>query len=71
MSDNFDAGYNIWVLETDHGLHFSVSHCGLPRCELSLECLQGKHLLSLLVGDLVNDTEAALSEGFEDPETFN
>ena len=39
MANNLKAGDNIRVLEAYHSLYFSVSHRGLPRCELALESL--------------------------------
>ena len=67
---HFKALNYIRMLQPDHGLNLGVSHRRLPGRELALKGLQRVYFLSLLVGDLIDDTEAALAERFQHPESF-
>ena len=71
MANNLKAGDYVWMFEANHSFDFSVSHRSLPRCELSFEGLQSVDLLGFFVSDLINHAKTALTERFEDAESFD
>ena len=65
------ATHDVCVLQPNHSFHFCIAHGRFPGRKLALEGLERHRSLCDVVANLVDDTEGALAENFENLEAID